>query len=75
MTLHDAITLVISSTKRPLTRIEIANEVNKKHLYIKGDASLVKPSQIVARLNKYPHLFHKDHSTRPCKILLVKNEH
>lgn len=70
MTLHEAIILVISSAKRPLTSSEIADEVNRKRLYIKGDGSFVEPSQIMARINKYPHLFQKDYSTRPCLISL-----
>lgn len=70
MTLHEAIILVISSVKGPLTSSEIAGEVNRKRLYTKGDGSFVEPSQIMTRINKYPHLFQKDYSTRPCLISL-----
>lgn len=75
MTLHEAIILVISSVQKQLTCSEVANEINRKHLYIKRDGSFVEASQIMARINKYPHLFQKDYSTRPCLISLILNEH
>lgn len=42
MTLHEAIILVISSAQKQLTCSEVANEINRKHLYIKGGALLLK---------------------------------
>lgn len=60
MTLHEAIEQVIREIKRPMKAVEIANIINTRGLYKKGDHSLVTQSQISARINKYPDLFKTD---------------
>lgn len=59
MTLHEAIKQVLLDSKRSMTAMEIADEVNARELYSREDKKLVPPSQINARINNYPHLFTK----------------
>lgn len=60
MTLHEAIAEVLQR-KGPSTSREIADEVNRLRLYQrKCDDNPVPASQISARVNKYPTLFHKE---------------
>lgn len=60
MTLQDAIEQVIREARRPLKSSEIAHEINSRKLYIKADKTKVTPSQIAARISKYPDLFKID---------------
>lgn len=62
MTLHQAIVQVLEQSKCPLTTGEIADVLNARKLYKKGDGSSIKSSQISARIRKYPHLFNKQGS-------------
>ena len=71
-TLHEAIIKVISELNKPLTSNEIADLINKKSYYKRGDENIIPASQITARVNKYPNLFIKDKSTKPMKISLRK---
>ncbi len=57
MTLHKAIEKVLLVKKSELTTREIADEINRRRLYRKGDGTDVSASQISARINKYPALF------------------
>ncbi|WP_111710154.1 GIY-YIG nuclease family protein [Lutibacter citreus] len=59
MTLHDAIIQVLAQKKSAMTSVEITNALNKTSLYTKKDGSLIKSSQISARVKNYPHLFLK----------------
>lgn len=60
MTLHNAIEQLLIKSKTPLSAADIALVINKLKLYTKGDGSDVKPSQIAARVNKYPLVFIKE---------------
>lgn len=57
MTLHLAIEEVLSAIGRPLTSREIADEVNRRRLYRRGDGTPLPPSQVSARVKNYPALF------------------
>ena len=73
LTLHEAIKEVLKKERRPLTTAEIASAINRNKLYGKKDGTPVEPSQISARVNKYPGLFVKDESVRPQEISLRKH--
>ena len=62
MTLHAAIEQVLSREKRIMTPAEIADALNKNSWYSKKDGSMIKSSQIGARVKNYPHLFRKEGS-------------
>lgn len=60
MTLHEAIIKVLNeSAKARMSASEIADVLNRKKYYTKGDASLISASQISARVNKYTEVFKK----------------
>lgn len=62
--LHEVICLVIYTAGGGLTATQIAEEIEKRKLYWKwtrGDiGNYPKPSQIRARIRKYPELFRKE---------------
>lgn len=59
MTLHEAIEQLLATSRRPMNTAEIAAAINKNSSYTKGDGSMIKSSQIGARVKNYPHLFTK----------------
>jgi len=59
MTLHEAIEQVLKEHSRPMTARELADEINRRKLYIKKNESLIEAAQIHARVNKRPQLFDK----------------
>ncbi len=59
MTLHEAIELVLKENKRPMSAKDIADEINNRNLYQRGDGNPVPTSQIHARVKNYPLLFKK----------------
>ena len=59
MTLHEAIIEVLSDNRQGLTASQIAEKVNQRKTYIRGDGEPLPSSQISARVNKYPDLFSK----------------
>jgi hypothetical protein len=60
MTLHEAIEKVLKENGKPLKPTEIATILNDIKIYQKGDKSIIKSSQISARVNNYPSYFFKD---------------
>jgi hypothetical protein len=73
MTLHAAIEQLLKQKKRAMTATEIADELNKNKWYIKKDQSLIRASQISARVNKYHKLFDVVRNVSPYSIkLLIK---
>ncbi|MBI6117953.1 GIY-YIG nuclease family protein [Salegentibacter maritimus] len=62
MTLHAAIEQVLTQEKRKMTPVEIADALNRNSWYSKKDGSVIKSSQIGARVKNYPHLFRKEGS-------------
>lgn len=60
MTLHEAIAQVLLDKRRPMTARKIADLLNKNSWYTKKDTSLIRSSQIGARVKNYPHLFNKN---------------
>lgn len=62
MTLHAAIEQVLMQEKRKMTPVEIADALNRNSWYSKKDGSVIKSSQIGARVKNYPHLFNKEGS-------------
>lgn len=66
--LHEAIEEVIRSAGRPLSCSEIANAINRGHLYSRKDGLAVPSSQISARVKNYPHLFDVNRETSPVTI-------
>lgn len=69
MKLNEAIEVVLKQFNHPMTAREIADEINSKQLYVRGDKNPVPPSQIHARINNYPEKFIKANN----KIDLFKN--
>ncbi|MDT0181457.1 winged helix-turn-helix domain-containing protein [Microbacterium sp. ARD31] len=57
MTLHLAIEEVLTRAGRPLTPRQIADEVNRRGLYVRGDGTPLPAGQVSARVRKYPALF------------------
>lgn len=57
MTLHLAITEVLTASGRPMSAREIADEVSRRGLYARGDGSPLPASQVSARVRNYPTLF------------------
>jgi hypothetical protein len=72
MCLHEAIEKLLKQKGHAMTSGEIADALNKTNWYEKGDKSKLKPNQIHARVNKYPHLFDVDRSGQINKIGLKK---
>ncbi len=62
MKLHEAIIEVLNDNKSGLTTKQIADKINQKKLYIRGDEEPVPSSQISARINRpsYMYLFERD---------------
>ena len=60
MTLHEAIRDVLRAAGKPMTPREIADEVNRRNLYERGDAQPIGPGQVSARARRYEHLFDRD---------------
>lgn len=57
MTLHQSIVEVLTATGRPLTSREVADEVNRRRLYVRADRQPLGASQVSARVRNYPGLF------------------
>lgn len=57
MTLHEAIVVVLKEAGRPLTRKDIADKINARKLYIRGDGKPLPSNQIGARVSHYLNLF------------------
>ena len=61
MTLHDALAVVLRERGNAWTTVkELADEVNRRGLYLKRDGSPIEPSQVHARTKNYASLFEKD---------------
>lgn len=59
MTLNEAMILVLRKEGRPMTTREIADVINREHLYTRADKDLVPPSQISARMNHHLDTFER----------------
>lgn len=57
MMLHVAIAEVLESTGRPMSAKEIAEHVNRRGLYSRGDGLPLRANQVSARIRRYPSLF------------------
>jgi hypothetical protein len=60
MKLHEAIVAVLIESGQCLTASQIAEIINQRKTYIRGDGNPLPSSQISARVNNYPNLFSKD---------------
>lgn len=61
MTLHDAMVLVLRESDLGMLRAgDIAQEIDRRHLYRMRDGRPVEAQQIHARTGHYPHLFQKE---------------
>ncbi|MBR1945179.1 MAG: winged helix-turn-helix domain-containing protein [Alphaproteobacteria bacterium] len=72
MKLHEAMQLVLKENDRPMTARELADEINKRNLYTRGDREPIPPNQIGARARKYPQLFEKTEIDGRVHFLLRK---
>lgn len=72
ITLHEAMRLVLKESNRPMTALELADEINKKRLYTRGDGGALPTNQICARARKYPQLFEKTEIDERIHFLLSK---
>lgn len=63
MTLHEAIVKLLSQTGRAMKTLQIADNLNKKGWYKKGDGSPLEASQIDLRTRKYLNLFIRNGKT------------
>ena len=70
MTLHEAIEKVLQAAQKPMTVREIANELNLGKWYAKKDKSLIKTSQILARIEEQLSIFKIDRAITPVLIYL-----
>jgi hypothetical protein len=70
MYLHEAISAVIG--RGAMTCADISRAVNHRGLYRRKDGKPVPPSQISARVNKYPALFEEDRSRSPRLVRVRK---
>jgi predicted Zn-ribbon and HTH transcriptional regulator len=68
MTLHETIIRLLKESRHPMTAQEIADALNENKRYEKRDNSLIKGSQISARVNKYPKLFEVNREVSPMTI-------
>lgn len=59
MKLHEAIEQVLKENGSGLKAREIADRINDRKLYMRGDETPVPTSQIHARVMNYPRLFQK----------------
>jgi HB1, ASXL, restriction endonuclease HTH domain len=60
MTLHEAIEEILKDNGQPMTTQEIADELNEKGLYQRGDGNPITRKQVSARISKYQHLFNRN---------------
>jgi len=60
MTLHEAIVKLLTQTGKAMTTLQIADNLNKKGWYKKGDGSSIEASQIDLRTRKYSNLFNRN---------------
>ncbi|WP_373815541.1 HTH domain-containing protein [Porphyromonas loveana] len=73
MTLHEAMILIIKEKGiSPMSSTDIAQEVNKRKLYIKDDKTEVEPDQIKLRAMKYPQYFEINKERTPITVSLKK---
>ncbi|WP_216368492.1 DNA-deoxyinosine glycosylase [Limnovirga soli] len=63
MTLHEAIERLLRQTGRPMTTLQIADELNKNGWYQKKDGSAIQAFQIHGRTRNYANIFDRDGST------------
>lgn len=63
MTLHEAIEKLLRQTDRPMTTLQIADELNKNNWYQKKDGSKITAFQIHGRTNDYANLFNRNGTT------------
>lgn len=68
MKLHEAIERLIQNIGQALNAREISDLLNANQWYKKADGSLISPSQITARVNKYPMRFAIDKVQKPMLI-------
>jgi hypothetical protein len=68
--LHEAIVRLLKEKKQPMTCREIADALNKKSWYERGDNGPLPSNQISARIKRktYQHLFKVNRGTRPMEI-------
>lgn len=59
LTLHAAIATVLEIHRVPLCAKELADEINRRRLYIRKDGAPLRSGQIHARVKNYPSLFTK----------------
>lgn len=59
MTLHEAIIKVLEEANQPLNASDIAQRINEKSLYQRGDNQPVPSSQVNARVSNYSEYFYK----------------
>ena len=74
MTLHESMIKLLKEKKRPMTALEIADELNKNRWYVKGNNSKINQSQITARARKYETIFEIDKSVSPQQIKLLEQK-
>ncbi len=71
VTLHDEMVAVLKHSGNPMTSSEIADQVNKRSRYLRGDNGPVPAKQIRARAHRYPKLFALDGSQISFKKRIV----
>lgn len=59
MKLHEAMQAVLRQAGIPLTTRQIADEIERRGLYFRGDGQPPPPKQVNARFNNYRHLFYR----------------
>lgn len=59
MKLHEAMQDVLRQAGISLTARQIADEIERRGLYFRGDGQPPPPKQVSARFNNYRHLFYR----------------
>lgn len=68
MKLHEAIDAVLADRPAGMSTRELADEIERRGLYLKGDGEPASPGQVNARVSNktYRHRYRKDHLGRIC---------
>jgi hypothetical protein len=57
LTLHEAMAQVLADIGPSAPARAIANEINRRRTYTRGDGRSLDYQQVLARARKYPHMF------------------
>ena len=68
MTLHEAMREVLAKSDTPIPARAVANEINRRRLYARGDGRSLDYQQVLARARRYPDLFEVNRRRRSPEV-------